>query len=42
MTKNLTDPAGMTTFKENATATGNDTSGASMSVFGSEYTSTTV
>jgi hypothetical protein len=30
-TENLTDPAGMTTFEENATATGNDTSGASMS-----------
>jgi hypothetical protein len=30
-TENLTDPAGMTTFEENATATGNDTSGANMS-----------
>ena len=31
MTENLTDAGNMTTFEENATATGNDTSGASTS-----------
>jgi hypothetical protein len=31
MTENLTETANMTTFEENATAAGNDTSGAIMS-----------
>jgi hypothetical protein len=31
MTENLTETANMTTFEENATATGNDTSGAIIS-----------